>query len=58
MPTPELSRRLGEAVGTHAVDPDEQKLIFDAYNQAEDFDDLPSEIQQLVQDIEASPPSP
>ena len=53
--TPELSRRLGEAVGTKYVTLDERHLIQDAAASAEAWDDLPSDVRALVEAIEARP---
>jgi len=53
--TPELSRRLGEAVGTRIVSPQEQKIIRDAAALAQSWADLPADVQQLVVEIESRP---
>ena len=53
--TPELSRRLGEALGTRYVLLDEQKAVRDAAATAESWEDLPRDIQALVEEIEARP---
>jgi hypothetical protein len=50
-----LSRRLGEAVGTHVVHPDERELIFNAALVADTWEDLPVKVQRLVAEIEARP---
>lgn len=50
-----LSRRLGKAVGTRVVDPDDRDLIFKASLQAETWEDLPTETRRLVEEIESRP---
>lgn len=50
-----LSRRLGKAVGTRVVDPDDRDLIFDASQRAETWEDLPPKIRRLVEEIESRP---
>lgn len=53
--TPDLSRRLGEAVGTKYATPAEQRQIRDAARDAESWDDLPEDIRALVESIESRP---
>lgn len=53
--TPELSRRVGAAMGTKYVTLDEQQFIRDALRTAEVWGDLPSDVQRLVLNIEARP---
>lgn len=53
--TPELSRRLGEAVGTKYVSLPDQEIIRDGIGNAETWADLPVNVRQLVEDIEARP---
>lgn len=53
--TPELSRRLGQAVGTKPATPAERLAIQDASRTAETWRDLPANIRSLVVDIEARP---
>lgn len=54
----ELSRYLGEILGTHVVDPDDRQLIWLASERARTWDDLPVEVQRLVKKIESQPPAP
>lgn len=54
--TPELSQRLGQALGRHPVLPGERTLIIAASVDAETWDDLSAEIRALIQDIEARSP--
>ena len=53
--SPELSRRVGEALSTHVVTPDERLRILAAMETAESWDDLPATIQRLLLEIEARP---
>jgi hypothetical protein len=52
---PDLSRRLGRAVGTKQVTADERRRIADAADHAEIWDDLPADVRALVIDIEGRP---
>lgn len=54
--SPELSRRLGAAVGTRDVSVVERRLIVEAAEHAADWTDLPAGVQRLVESIEARPP--
>jgi hypothetical protein len=57
MISPELSRRLGHALGTHRVTFDERaKVIAAAESGAASFADLPADVRALVEDIEKRPP--
>jgi hypothetical protein len=56
--TPELSRRIGSAVGTHSVTPAEQSTIVRGAADAETWEDLPAQVRQLVADVESRPESP
>lgn len=51
--SPELSRRLGAALGTKYVAVADRRLIEDAAAQAEVWQDLSEPIRALVQDIES-----
>ena len=53
--SPDLSRRLGAAVGTRVVSPDERSAIIAALPGVEEWPDLPAEIRQLVEEIESRP---
>jgi len=53
--SPELSRRLGLALGAHQVTWQERKIITDAMDQARTWGDLPAAVRQLVEQIEARP---
>lgn len=53
--TPDLSRRLGSALGRHIVTPAERKAILRAATRADRWDDLPADIRQLVEQIEQRP---
>lgn len=54
--TPELSRRLGLALGTHRVSPDErERVIADIGHDARTWDDLSPTIRDLVEQIEDRP---
>lgn len=53
----DLSRRLGQALGTHDVPPDDRRAITDAATLADTWDDLPGPVQELVTEIEQQPPS-
>ena len=55
--TPQLSRRLGKAVGTHSVTPDERTSIIEAFEAdgVTNFDDLPQDVRDLVEAIEDRP---
>jgi len=54
-----LSRRLGQAVGSHVHTPDERTAIIRAIEQPGSdtltFEDLPEAIRALVEDIESRP---
>lgn len=53
--SPDLSRRLAKAMGTKYVSLDEQRTIRRGVVGAEDWPDLPSSVQMLVEQIEARP---
>lgn len=55
MASAELSRYLGQVLGTHVVEPDERQLVFVASQQADTWEDLPVEVRRLVKEIEARP---
>ena len=55
MAGPELSRRLGSALGQHTVSLAERQTIIDAAIRADAFKDLPAAVQALVKDIESRP---
>lgn len=55
MAGPELSRRLGVALGTRTVSVRERQIVFDAAGRDETWDDLPDSVKRLVEDIEARP---
>lgn len=54
--TPELSQRLGQALGRHPVVPQERAAVTAAALKAETWEDLPTKIRALVEDIESRPP--
>jgi hypothetical protein len=54
--TPELSQRLGQALGRHPVQPHERATVLSASVDALTWDDLPQWAQALVEDIESRPP--
>lgn len=56
--TPELSRRLGQALGTHSVSPQERTAVVLGASGAETWPDLPEEVRALVTSIEQRPASP
>lgn len=51
----DLCRRLGKAIGTHAVTPRERRIVARASENAETWDDLPEMVQQIVTIIERRP---
>ena len=53
--SPELSRRLGEALGAHFATLDEQAGGRDALRGVETWDDLPADVRALILDIESRP---
>lgn len=53
--TPELSRRVGRAVSEHWVTFDERDRVIRAAERAEQWGDLPPDIQALILDIESRP---
>ena len=54
----ELSRRLGSALGTHVVTPEERTMVARPAGQAMTWDDLPDPVRRLVEEIERRPLSP
>jgi HK97 family phage prohead protease len=54
----DLCRRLGKALGTHDVTPDERRTVARAAEAADTWDDLPPQTRALVLDIERRPTSP
>ena len=50
---PELSRRIGRALGEHPVSPAERRALIEAAERAETWDSLPDTIKELVKEIEA-----
>lgn len=55
MSGPDLSLRLGRALGRHDVEPSERAAVVDAAAVAEFWEDLPPDIQALVEEIEQRP---
>jgi hypothetical protein len=55
--TPELSRRVGRALGTRSVTPQERSQVATAVDAAGSWADLPPGIRALVEDIELRPPT-
>lgn len=53
--SPELSRRLGDALGGRYAALDEQEIVRDAARRAEVWADLPRDVQILVEIIEDRP---
>jgi transposase len=53
--TPELSRRLGKALGQHVVTPDERSMVTSAAEQVDTWEQLPALVRALVEEIEARP---
>lgn len=54
--SPDLSRRLGRALGTHVVLPAERAVVTDALTPSvQDWPDLPAAARELVERIEARP---
>ncbi len=53
----DLCRRLGKALGTHDVTPDERRTVARASEDAETWDDLPVNVRSLVTEIEQRPVS-
>jgi hypothetical protein len=50
---PDLSRRLGRALGDHPVSMAERRAVIEAAERVETWDDLPDNIKGLVREIEA-----
>lgn len=55
MISPQLSRRLGDALGTKYATFEEQDAVRAAAENAVTWDDLPNAIQALILDIEQRP---
>lgn len=55
MAGPELSHRLGLALGTRTVSLDERNAVVTAAAVAQTWADLPPEVQAIVGDIEGRP---
>lgn len=57
--SPELSRRLGNALGGHVVTVDERNRVVAAAERptVERWNDLPRDVQRLVVEIENRPPT-
>lgn len=55
MSGPDLSLRLGRALGRHDVQPSERATVVDAAREADLWDDLPADIQALIEEIESRP---
>lgn len=53
--TPDLSRRVGAIMGAHLVTPSERELIVAAVEGADGWNDLPAEIQRLLEEIDRRP---
>jgi hypothetical protein len=53
--TPDLSHRLGRALGQHVVTPAERATVVGAAQDAEVWTDLPPAVQALVEGIEGRP---
>lgn len=50
--TPDLSRRLGRALGSRPVDPDDRRAVIDAAETANTWDDLPAPVRSIVRRLE------
>jgi hypothetical protein len=55
---PELSRRLGRALGTREVTPAERATVAKAAEAADTWEDLPEPVRKLVTAIEERPTAP
>jgi hypothetical protein len=53
--SPELSRRLGAALGTKFVAPADQSRIREAARDANEWDDLPPDVRGKIEEIESRP---
>ena len=53
--TPDLSHRLGHALGAHVVTPAERSTVVGVAERSEVWEDLPPDVQALVVEIEARP---
>lgn len=53
--TPDLSRRLGRALGQHEVTPAERQAVTEAAAVVDTFDQLPQPVRDLIAEIEARP---
>lgn len=53
--TPELSRRLGSALGGHVVTPDERGTVVEAAKNVDAWAELPETVRLLVEEIEIRP---
>lgn len=49
--SPELSRQLGQILGRSRVTPQERRAVIDAAQDAKSWDDLPSGIRSLLDEI-------
>lgn len=55
MNNPDLSHRIGDALGTHMVSVDERRTITAAMDKAQAWAELPADVQALVEQIEKRP---
>jgi hypothetical protein len=51
---PELSRRLGRALGARPVSPTDRLAVIDAAERVDRFEELPEHIARLVKRLEAA----
>jgi hypothetical protein len=51
---PELSRRLGRALGARPVSPTDRLAVIDAAERVDRFEELPDHIARLVKRLEAA----
>ncbi len=55
--TPDLSRRIGAALGWHAVAPADRAMVISAVEAGADtFAELPEDVQRIIEALEATPP--
>jgi hypothetical protein len=57
MAGPELSRRLGRALGSRPVDPTLRAQINEAAEKVETWEQLPPRVRQVVEELERQPTS-
>lgn len=53
--SPELSRRVGRALGEHWVSFDERDIVVRAVDTAHEWSDLSADVQRLITKIESRP---